>query len=108
MPVQHISQYRSIHIQNDWWVWILMFVLPRRIWYRKHYLSSKHWRTFRRGIIVDNKGRCDKCNKHLMMFGGNLTFLDVHHLTYKRIWHEKPEDVRLLCRECHEDEHNEQ
>lgn len=102
-----VRNYRPIHIQNDWWVWVLMFFLPRRKWYREHYLSSNHWRFVRRDKIIKEKGRCAKCGKHSIMFGGNLHFVDVHHLTYKRIWHERLSDLQVLCRDCHKKEHNE-
>ena len=34
-----------------------------------------------------------------------MTALDVHHLTYERLGREKDEDLRVLCRACHGDEH---
>jgi 5-methylcytosine-specific restriction endonuclease McrA len=100
-----ISNYRSIHTQNDWWVWTLQFVLPRRTWYREHYLQSKHWKKIRRDKILQERGVCAYCGECHVMYGGNLHFVDVHHLTYRRIWHERLSDLKLLCRPCHKKEH---
>ena len=104
MPVRHVSNYKSIHTQNDWWVWILMFVLPRRVWYRKHYLLSNHWRSVRRRKLKQEHNRCEN---HIG-FTSPEPMLDVHHLTYKRIWHERMSELKVLCRSCHKKEHNEQ
>lgn len=91
--------------RNDFWVWILGIFLPRKIWYRKYYLSSRHWRTLRKQKISSLRGMCENCGKHLTLYGGSLTFLDVHHLTYERIWHERLNDLEVLCRACHQKEH---
>lgn len=90
--------YRSIHTESDWWVWILMFFLPRRQWYREHYLVSRHWRTLRRRKLKSVSNRCERCHS-------TPAFFDVHHLTYKQIWHEWLSDLEVLCRSCHKKEH---
>lgn len=98
MPVRRI---RPINRQNDWWVWILMFFLPRREWYREHYLHSNHWRSVRERKLSKEHHRCQK---HFG-FTSPEPMLDVHHLTYERLWHERMSDLQVLCRSCHKKEH---
>ena len=83
----------------------------RRLWYRHIYLRSTHWRTFARGIRDANMHRCQhteqyKLGTRTMHLKCNKPGTDVHHLTYKRIGKEQPEDVILLCRHHHADIHN--
>lgn len=85
---------------NDWWVWVCMFLLHRRWWYRNMYLRSTHWRDIRSVKLIKSGFRCSKCGVPMWRS------LDVHHLTYKNIWHEKLEDLQVLCRECHQKEHH--
>lgn len=72
-----------------------MFV-SRKVAYRKVYLRSQHWAEFRRSIIAERK-RCEIC--------GSTKHLQVHHLTYARLWHERRKDVLLVCRRCHRNLH---
>ena len=94
---------------NNILVYLLQFVLPRRYWYRRFYLRSEHWRKLRADIIAD-RDRCEKCGSrgdipYYPNYTTTARILDVHHLTYIRMWHEKPEDLRVLCRKCHNKEH---
>lgn len=75
-------------------------VMPRRVWYRDYYLQSKHWRSFKRRAKEHYGNKCARCFRH-----GSFVMLDVHHLTYARLWSERLEDVQLLCRDCHKLEH---
>lgn len=43
---------------------------------------------------------CGLCKKYLPM-----SFIEVHHLTYKRFTKEKIEDLMVVCRPCHEKIH---
>ena len=61
------------------------------------YLRSKHWDLVRRRALAVAEGRCFYC--------GSKDSLDVHHLTYKRRGCELDEDLIVLCRNCHTDEH---
>lgn len=63
----------------------------------QQYLQSDHWIYFRNKIKKDRGNQCEKCRSSL--------FLNVHHETYKRLGAEKPEDVLLLCRDCHVEQH---
>lgn len=61
------------------------------------YLQSSHWLAFRKRILKERHERCEKC--------GSRNRLQVHHNTYDNLGAELPEDVELLCQDCHEDRH---
>ncbi len=61
------------------------------------YLRSKEWMSFRRQIFLLRGRKCEKC--------GAEKHLHVHHDTYENLGFEKYEDVTILCRDCHEEEH---
>jgi len=63
----------------------------------KDYLKSKKWRELRETILQRDNYTCTRC--------GSKNNLQVHHLTYKRLKHEKPEDLITLCKQCHYKEH---
>lgn len=66
-------------------------------WYQEVYLQSQHWIETRAKALEAAENCCQKCNE---------TFrLQVHHLTYDRIWHEEPSDLIVLCHNCHSKEH---
>lgn len=58
------------------------------------YLSSRHWRRVRAAALVRAVYACQLCNNR-------QATLDVHHRTYERRGHERPEDLIVLCRACH-------
>jgi 5-methylcytosine-specific restriction endonuclease McrA len=87
---------------NNWIVWLLQFVLPRRFWYRKFYLRSNRWRNVRK-IALFAHNACEKCHKIDIS-------LDVHHTRYyingaSILWRERLTDLQVLCRACHNKEH---
>ena len=57
------------------------------------YLHSKQWKYKRKRILEQRGFKCEKCQ--------STTNLQVHHLTYKNIFHEKDIDLQVLCRFCH-------
>jgi 5-methylcytosine-specific restriction endonuclease McrA len=57
------------------------------------YLQSEEWRKKRRLILARNDDNCERCGI------GHAT--EVHHLTYKRVFKERPSDLQALCSECH-------
>ena len=59
------------------------------------YINSPKWRVFRAGIIAARGRKCEKCRL------GPFSLLHLHHLTYIRFGSELPEDVQLLCVDCH-------
>ena len=68
------------------WLW--------RVRYEEH-LASPKWQELRQQVIARQGGQC-KC-------GAPGT--DVHHLTYQRLGGEQLDDLELLCRQCHQQEH---
>lgn len=79
-----------------------MHVIPNGnepLWYTKYkdYLKSKEWTEMKIDLIQNRGSKCENCGKK-----GNV---DVHHLTYERLYKEDPEDLMLLCRSCHSKEH---
>lgn len=58
------------------------------------YLRSARWAARRAPVLLRAGGRCERCAAQAP--------LDVHHLTYDRVFREPPEDLEALCRACHE------
>lgn len=78
------------------------------------YLLSEHWQAVRRGALWRAQNRCQSpiCRYHWVrgLTDSEITEcvphgdyrLDVHHLTYERLGAELPDDLLVLCRDCHE------
>jgi hypothetical protein len=61
------------------------------------YIQSPEWRELRK-IILDRDGnKCTQC--------GNTVTLQVHHIHYENLFHERKEDLITLCNDCHEATH---
>ncbi len=74
------------------------FLKNERIPWRKRYkiyIHSDEWKVFRMTIIAQRGMMCERCGK-------SKGSVDCHHLSYVRLGHELPEDVKLLCRDCHD------
>ena len=56
------------------------------------YLKTDAWKSFRNGLIAE-RGCCEYC--------GTTDYLEIHHLAYDRLCNEAPEDVMVLCSDCH-------
>ena len=61
------------------------------------YLLSDEWAQLKIDIFAARGKSCERC--------GSKSSVQVHHLTYKNIFNEEPEDLLILCRNCHKDEH---
>jgi hypothetical protein len=61
------------------------------------YIQSYLWKA--RATTAKKRAgwRCQVCNK-----SAAETTLDAHHRTYERLGNERPEDITVLCRNCHE------
>ena len=70
----------------------------------RDYLQTDHWKRTRRSALYRSAYRCQLCNSG--GFGNREILLDVHHRTYENIGQEKPEDLTVLCRICHEKFHD--
>lgn len=61
------------------------------------YIKTEAWRERAEAAKQRVGHRCQICNRP----AGRVT-LDVHHRTYERLGNERPEDLTVLCRGCHE------
>jgi RNase P subunit RPR2 len=61
-----------------------------------HYLRTRRWGR-RRDEALRRQPYCTLCRK--------TTRLIVHHNTYVRIGDERPDDLVVLCRDCHAKHH---
>jgi 5-methylcytosine-specific restriction endonuclease McrA len=58
------------------------------------YISSGEWKRRKLKIIEQRGNQCERCK----LVGVSI---EVHHVHYRSLGNEKPEDFELLCRECH-------
>jgi hypothetical protein len=57
-------------------------------------ISSAQWKTLKRKVIEERGSRCERCERV-------SASLHLHHVHYRSLGSEQPEDVELLCAECH-------
>lgn len=57
------------------------------------YLRTPHWQSQRQQALTRAKRRCQVCNSPRQ--------LNAHHRTYERRGCERPEDITILCEQCH-------
>jgi hypothetical protein len=64
------------------------------------FLETLYWKMLGRYVRLLHGGRCDRC--------GRASRLQVHHLTYDHVGAEyrHPDDLAVLCDECHAAAHN--
>jgi hypothetical protein len=62
------------------------------------YLKTEAWQIRRSQALKDAKNRCQLCY--------STKLLNVHHKTYERRGHELPEDLIVLCNDCHAKHHD--
>ena len=65
-------------------------------WYRKEYLQSEWWKERAARKRKSCNYKCNRCK------GPGF---DVHHKTYERMYAELDQDLDVLCRNCHQEEH---
>ncbi len=61
------------------------------------YLLSDEWAQIKIDLFEVRGRKCERC--------GSKSNIQVHHLTYKNIFNEEPEDLEVVCRKCHKLEH---
>ena len=66
------------------------------------YCNSEHWIKVRADIIEVRGRYCEDCKEHVP----EKQPLTCHHITYKNLFDEQPEDLRLLCDSCHTATHS--
>lgn len=60
------------------------------------YIGGSQWKRIRDAKIEAVGGVCERCG--ISKFSVKL---EVHHLHYKTLFHERLEDLQVLCHECH-------
>jgi hypothetical protein len=70
----------------------------------RNLLQSDYWKGYSYSIIKERNFTCEDCGR---VFLNERNKLQVHHLVYRDImpWSYKPEELVVLCRECHERRH---
>lgn len=58
------------------------------------YLQSDEWKATRTKIRRRARGWCERCHVRRRV--------DVHHLSYERLGHERPSDLIAVCGWCHQ------
>ncbi len=73
--------------------WKYQYLRERTEKYRK-YIQSAEWQEKRTQALIEADFKCQCC--------GMVTDLQVHHLDYSCLENERPKDLIVLCRDCHE------
>ena len=70
----------------------------------KQLLQSDYWKGYSYSLIKERDFTCEDCGKR---FYNERNKLQVHHLVYRDVnpWSYKPEEVVVLCEECHKKRH---
>ena len=64
------------------------------------YINSPQWQEVRQRKLKQVGARCQKCGRYRSQLSRG-EWLEVHHLTYKRLFHEWLRDLQVLCNTCH-------
>jgi 5-methylcytosine-specific restriction endonuclease McrA len=62
--------------------------------YRERITFAK-WEQLRRARIAEANSRCERCRRY------QPNGLELHHRHYATLGEERPQDLELLCVECH-------
>lgn len=67
-------------------------------------LQSDYWKGYSYSLIKERNFTCEDCGRS---FPNERNKLQVHHVVYRDIypWSYKPEEVVVLCKECHQRRH---
>lgn len=76
-----------------------MVTQEQRLKYKK-YIKSKEWYELKIDLLQARGCKCEKCNRELQ-----ANKLQVHHVTYERLFNERLSDLLVLCGRCHQIEH---
>jgi 5-methylcytosine-specific restriction endonuclease McrA len=74
----------------------------------EQYLASPHWQVLRKLKLEQQRNElgyncCEECGARPAVT--RKTALGVHHVTYERLGEEPIEDLKIICRPCHDKEH---
>jgi hypothetical protein len=76
---------------------VLVWVCHRPGWYSTVYLETRHWAGLKR-MYKSEGSRCEAWGC------GHRYQLELHHENYA-LWNESPDDLVVLCRQCHHAHH---
>ena len=67
-------------------------------------LQSDYWKGYSYSLIKERNFTCEDCGRS---FPNMRNMLQVHHLVYRDAnpWSYKPEELIVLCKECHQKRH---
>lgn len=68
----------------------VVIIISKEYW---DYLHSPMWYEKRDAVLRRDRYCCRVC--------GSRERVDVHHINYKRIFHERDSDLMVLCNSCH-------
>lgn len=80
--MEQASRYHSLNGRNDF---------PDRYQQR---IASADWKNLKRELISERGNRCERCTRE-------TNSLELHHKHYKSLGQELPDDLELLCADCH-------
>jgi len=60
----------------------------------QRYLASVEWQVKREKCKLRAGYKCERC--------GSPDGLEIHHVTYERLYNERDEDLQCLCKGCHQ------
>ena len=68
-------------------------------WRKKYqaHMKSSRWKNTRHALFRLRGKKCEAC-------GSNHPSLEVHHITYERLGHERFADLKIVCKAYHEEE----
>ena len=69
------------------------------------YLETPAWQQRRNATLQRDNHTCRNCGTKGTARATRTTELHVHHLTYKRLGNEHPDDLITLCHSCHAKRH---
>lgn len=74
----------------------------------QQYLASREWAVLKQTVKRRSGGFCERSRSADWTVDSNpwpwhnVPATQTHHLTYERLYHERPEDLLHVCAECHE------
>lgn len=82
---------------DDFEALLIGLFFPRKRVDYYEYIKSPAWKAKAAAAKKRAGYRCQVCNRHK-----KEVRLEAHHRTYERLGNERPEDITVLCRDCHE------
>lgn len=69
-----------------------------RWWQQYHaYIESPRWKKTKERIMRERGVSCERCG-----VSGSVVKVQLHHVSYANMGHERDEDLKLLCGPCHQ------